>query len=152
MWADKYMMIPFRDGGRDWSGVDCFGAYALILAEENVMKLPLYEGLSYGRGIAKCVRAIELNLKRGDWIKVCEGNGEIAATHAEKFDAVMMSCVSAEPDGKSRRVDLHIGCALGSGWLLHTDAPSGPRCYKMNDPEISGRIRAVYRPRILCPA
>lgn len=43
---EKYLSIPYRAGGRDWSGCDCYGLVRLILKEEKGIELPLFETVS----------------------------------------------------------------------------------------------------------
>ena len=41
-WVEKYMPIPFRAGGRDWDGTDCWGLVRLVLAHERGLYVPSY--------------------------------------------------------------------------------------------------------------
>ena len=40
-WTQKYVGIPFKSGGRDFSGCDCYGLIRLILLTEYNTQLPL---------------------------------------------------------------------------------------------------------------
>lgn len=42
---ERYFTIPFKIGGRDWSGCDCWGFARLVLLEEKGVELPLFQGV-----------------------------------------------------------------------------------------------------------
>lgn len=40
---ERYLGIPYREGGRGWDGCDCWGLVRLILARERGIVLPLFD-------------------------------------------------------------------------------------------------------------
>ena len=49
-WTDKYIGIPFREGGRDFTGCDCGGLVVLALREEcgiQALDFTEYEALDF---------------------------------------------------------------------------------------------------------
>lgn len=40
---EKYLSIPYKDGGRDLSGCDCYGLVRLILMNERGIELPSFD-------------------------------------------------------------------------------------------------------------
>lgn len=45
-WWESYLDIPFRDGGRDRAGCDCWGLVRLVWAEQRGRELPAWD--AYG--------------------------------------------------------------------------------------------------------
>lgn len=42
---ERYYRIPYKEGGRDWDGCDCWGFVRLVLLEEGKAELPLFRGV-----------------------------------------------------------------------------------------------------------
>lgn len=143
-WVDRYMAIPFCKGGRSFDGCDCWGLYELILVHElGRDQAPNFDGVSMKNPRA-VQRAIAGAIAAGQFRKI---EGDRAAV-ARPFDAVLML---THVGGK--RADLHIGCALGDGRVVHTEAGIGPRCVHLTDRMIAWRftkpLHGIYRPAFL---
>jgi len=136
---DKYMAIPFIEGGRDFSGVDCFGLYALIVATELGLPVP-DPRVSFGRNGARTVlAAFAAEVARGAWIEV---------KTPRIFDAVRMSGFHVVR-GEAHKSESHVGCYDGTGYVIHTELQTGPRRMPVEDPEIGPRLRGFFRPAVL---
>lgn len=147
-WLDRYIAIPFKDGGRDFAGVDCMGLYMLILAHEAKINLD-EPGVSFGSNARAVMRKVESELHSGNWIMVAEGNGSAVKSTADKFDIVLMSA-HVRRGRDVAKADLHLGCALGNGFMVHTEQDIGAQYVALDDPDVCGRVKAVLRPRALC--
>lgn len=141
------MPIPFRDNGRSFSGADCFGLYLLILAGETRAHIA-DPGVSSGSDQAAVVRAIEVEIASGRWIAIATGNGADVKDLARCFDAVIMTA-HLRQGLRVVKSELHIGCALGDGMVVHTEEGAGCQVTPLDDPAIINRVTSVYRPRAL---
>lgn len=104
-WAARYVGIPYRPGGRDLSGIDCWGLFALIWEREFGRALPSYDGPLWSPGAT------------------AEEVARSAEDYASRFDPV--------PAGEERCGDgilfrmrghpLHLALVVTPGWMLHVD-------------------------------
>jgi probable lipoprotein NlpC len=133
--ADRYLAIPFRDFGRSWSGCDCFGLYALILATEADARLHEV-GVSAGTSPRAVIAKVAEEVASGRWEKV---------ETPQRFDLVQML---AYAQGR-RSADLHIGCVTGRNHIIHTEKPHGVKHQRLDSLEIKPRIVAFWRPKVL---
>lgn len=49
-WTQHYIGIPFKEGGRERSGLDCYGLLRLVINERFGGEIPEYEGIAYRQG------------------------------------------------------------------------------------------------------
>jgi len=146
-WTDRYMAIPFKDGGRTWRGADCLGLYLLVLATE-CDKRPGDHDVSYARDAAAVVARMDAEIAAGRWLTVAVGDGRAVKGAARRFDAVRMTGHIRTGAGVVRG-DVHMGVALGDGRVLHTESGAGPQILAIDDPRILKRVVGVYRPAVL---
>lgn len=101
-WAARYMGIPFRVGGRDFTGVDCYGLVRLVYHLERSILLPESDTPYHetGPGVSPLVTRGALT---GPW-RVVTGEMESA------FDVLVIN-EGGEP--------CHLGLVLSPGWMLH---------------------------------
>lgn len=133
------MNIPFVDDGASFSGCNCLGLYALILANEaGVTGVPALNVRA--ENLAERVAA---EIASGDWMLVARGDSSAVKHQAKMFDAIEMTVQD------ERRAPLHVGCAIGGGMMIHTERDLGPRCLPMDHRSVARRIVAVWRPKAL---
>jgi cell wall-associated NlpC family hydrolase len=150
-WTDAFMDIPHVPGGRSRAGADCFGLYAIVLEEAAGVTVDRYAHARFG---ATGAGAIATAIARGDWRCIARGEAGTPGLPlalkqaARRFDAVLMTA-HVRVAGAWRRADLHIGCAVGNGLMLHSEGGAGPQLVAIDDPSIAHRLRGVYRPAAL---
>lgn len=146
-WTDRYMAVPFKDGGRSFDQADCLGLYALILLHEACTEMPVFKE-SVGTDVNGVLRKIENEIVSGRWQRIYGEPKDVA----KKFDCIRMTGYPRGSDGVVRRSDIHLGCALGNGKIIHTEDERGPRIIALDDEAIVRRVLGVYRPLFLTKA
>lgn len=126
-WVAEYLPIPFRSEGRTKEGADCYGLIRLVLAEHFGKWLPLLEG--YADALDKPVISGLIDRYR-----------PLLAGHPLAFPEVGSIAVL-----RYSGWHCHIGLVAASGWILHTDRPTGVVCQRLTDSRLRGRIEGFYR-------
>ena len=133
-WAAKYVGIPFKDGGRDAEGLDCYGLLWRIYQDEFHLAIPSYAGAYVSAHERDEVAALLANRIPGDaWIPV------LGVPQAG--DAVVFRILSAP---------WHVGVMVSAADFLHVEQAQGVAAIERLDHWRWARRRhAVYRhPRL----
>ncbi len=100
-WLEPYMQIPFKEHGRDFSGVDCWGLVKLIYECELGIELPTYvhgyDDTADSHSIGDLV-----NANRDQWIKR-EGR-------EQPFDLILIYM---------QGLPWHLGLVVARGLMVH---------------------------------
>jgi cell wall-associated NlpC family hydrolase len=123
MWRE-YVGIPFKLGGRDRGGCDCWGLVRLVLAERFQIELPSFDGL--------CNDAKE-SAKAIDSGRPMISNERVE--HPEPGDIVMFRHTS------------HVGLCIEPGLMLHTGIAHDSVIERLCGPRIRKLIEGYYRCR-----
>ena len=100
MWYNKYIDIPYLDGGRDSTGLDCWGLVRLVYSDHYGIQLP-----SFAEAYST--------------VNDTERTGELIARHKEQWQQL------SEPEEGSvilfriLGVETHVGIYIGAGKFLH---------------------------------
>jgi cell wall-associated NlpC family hydrolase len=140
---ERYQIIPFVDGGRDFNGADCWGIIYLVYLHELDIKLP-----SYGAIGATELRAVYEQIKTDkigkDWRPITIGEEQI-------FDVVVMSATERR-DGTLRLAEVHVGLVIEPGRIIHTEEDLGVMCMDFRtthrgraNPLVSRRVKTIHR-------
>ena len=123
---DKYIRIPFVDGGRDFAGCDCGGLVRLFYEQESGITLP-----DYGIG---CLDAIGIDA-------VIRSN--LPMWH--RIDNPMPVCVALmRTDDDHPTLCDHFGIVYRPGWMLHTNRKTGCITTRLDHPYWGKTIAGYY--------
>lgn len=126
-WAGLYIGIPFKSGGRDKSGLDCYGLVRLVYAEQFDTILPdlrdLYQNALDTSETAPLYQKYA-PLLRGDKSN-CPKAGNVA---------VIME----------RGLPTHLGIYAGGGYILHVTRHFGTILQRVTNPNLKGRVEGYY--------
>lgn len=136
LWASRYIGTPFKDGGRDLSGLDCWGLARLVLAERAGLDLPYYDGVSAldGATVRDLVRQ-ESKVMR--WLPVVPGEGR-------ELDVVLMRG-RVDHGGMVTAAETHVGVIVGAGQVLHIEPGIDAAIESMNSVRMANRITRIFR-------
>lgn len=129
-WA-KYIGIPFRDHGRDFSGCDCYGLVRLALQEEFGVVLPaLYDGYD------DALNHEEVGAAIAHWRPLL-----LAQRLRDPEEAAVAVIVT-------HGWPSHVGLCIDNRLILHTRSSiTGSVMHRVDDPFFRGRIEGFYRVR-----
>lgn len=128
-WAGAYLTIPFKDRGRDASGLDCWGLVRMVYLERFGVMLDdhaaTYESCTDGVGMAAAWQA-----ERQRW------------TLLDSSDALRVGDVAAFRIGENTQ---HVGIAVARGRFLHAVHGVGVAIEDWASPLWANRLRGWYR-------
>lgn len=102
---EKYIGIPFKNGGRSLKGIDCYGLIWLIYKNELGIELPDFMDLCYTQGWYKDSNIIEENIDSKKWIRVYPP--------FRKFDGLLFY------DTSNSDIASHIGMVVDNKKFIH---------------------------------
>lgn len=128
-WVAQYVGIPYAPGGRCRSGLDCWGLYALVMAEQFGLALPPYDGpdLSSQASARAVARAAEAYASQFD---------RVEAADARLGDAILMRVYG---------LPIHLGMVVADGLMLHAEEHHSSVIARYNSFQWASRIVSFYR-------
>lgn len=133
-WAAEYIGLPFKSGGRDRTGLDCWGLCRLVLAEHFGVEMPSYGG--YGDTSFKnapSLREIVTKAALADFVEILKGHeqpGDIAVLRQGGF-----TC--------------HVGIVVEPGRMLHIEQGHDAVLEDYRRPKWAHRVDSFWRPKVL---
>ncbi|MDE1151414.1 MAG: NlpC/P60 family protein [Micavibrio sp.] len=127
-WAGHYIGLPFRDHGRDRSGIDCWGLVRLVMAEQFGIALP---SLAH-----EYAHTAEKN-RIGPLIERESDNFTPLPAAAEKLGDIIVLRLHGQP--------MHVGLVLGDGQMLHVEDGIDSSVARYRGPRWQDRIFGFYR-------
>ena len=125
---DKFIGIPFVNGGRDISGCDCFGL-CMLIHEEFGINIPDFRvNARNGCAINEIFKGEQDNPL---WIKI------------DKPDApcVVTMCLGKDVGG----MVTHVGTYVGNGMIIHTLDEGTSSVFKLNHMFFKNKITGFYK-------
>ena len=101
-WADEYVGLRYKAGGRNRSGLDCWGLVLLVLRERFGIDVPVYSGVTWSVATSADV-ARKIEQERVGWTQIDAGQ-------ERPGDVILM---------RLRGYPIHVGIVLGDGMMLH---------------------------------
>jgi cell wall-associated NlpC family hydrolase len=123
----EFIGIPYRPGGRDFQGCDCWGLVRLFYLGLDI-ELP--DQVISPQDLSGIDQAVREDMPR--WIKVS----------AEEVPSVALFCLS-----KSGLID-HMGVNIGGSRMLHTIAGKSAHLVRLDHPFYRARRIGFYQPCI----
>lgn len=126
-WVQDYIGIPFVSGGRDRTGLDCYGLIRLVLMEQYGCKLPLLDG--------KYDNALNLYNTSPLFFQQLPILTEKIAGPQEKALALL----------EMHQLPCHLGLFCGGESIIHSRAGVGVVAEKLDSRRLPGKIVGWYR-------
>lgn len=108
IWVGHYIGLPFKEHGRDRTGVDCWGLVRLVMAEQFGIVLPSYSTY-YDSTTREDQLAPLIDEERRHWISIEHGE--------EEFGDVVVLRMRGQP--------IHVGLVIEKGRMLHVEVGIG---------------------------
>lgn len=137
-WYAKYIVIPFKEHGRDEEGCDCWGLARLIWKKECGILVPSY-GDTYSKTSRNARDEVSKTIKENgteseEWVKIKSGQ-------EREFDAILLR-VNDRP--------MHVGVVLPNKKFIHTLAKTNTCIQSYSGMEWRDRVLGFYRNAALC--
>jgi len=126
MWYNKYVGIPYKDKGRDSTGVDCWGLVRLIYNEQYGTQLPSFSEY-YESGVTLGIQETIAQQKE-NWYRV---------ESPEPGDVILFKVLGHES---------HLGLYVGANYFIHAmEGVDQVVIQKLNSAEWNRRIAGFFR-------
>jgi len=127
-WWGRYVGLPFLDGGRDLSGLDCWGLVRMVYAERLGVALPEYGEIS-AKDLVRVARAMEVG-KNDGWQTV---------SVPQALDVALMR------SGQGGRLVVHVGVMVDNRRVLHVEQATAAVVVPVSHFSVAGRIMGYRR-------
>jgi cell wall-associated NlpC family hydrolase len=130
-WSSRYVGLPWREKGRSWAGIDCWGLVRLVYAEALGIELPSYiESYASVSERAEIAMLLSADCERWPWRPLLPGQAE------GEFDVALFMRAG---------IAAHVGVIVGGGRMLHVEPEHESCVMKYRDGRWASRLLGVYR-------
>lgn len=130
LWAEKYVGLSFLDGGRDFTGLDCWGLVRLVLKRECKIEVPSYGEIS-ATELAKVANMIASESIGEPWVP---------SINVQKFDVAVIH---------RRQSPIHVGIMVSSTMILHIEQSTLSVLVSLQNGSMKFRAISFFRHREL---
>lgn len=120
----RFIGLKYKDRGRDWSGVDCYGLVELFYKEELGVAVPSYD---YSTADNRTEVAREMERGMGEWVRIEE---------PEPGDVIVFRIFG---------LPIHTGIYAGEGDFLHTFRRTETCFERLDSLTWADRIHGIFR-------
>lgn len=128
----KYINIPYKEFGRDFNGVDCYGLVALIYKEEKGLVIPDYTELAYNK-TRYDIKSQEEHILSSMGIKW------VMSDNIKPFDALIFNKRS------NCKITSHIGLYIGNNKFIHVLENFPSHIERLSNPIWKSKLYGVMR-------
>lgn len=128
IWVGHYIGLPFKEHGRDRSGIDCWGLVRLVMGEQFGVSLPSY-ATHYDSTTREDQLAPLIEEERKWWIPVEAGKEQLG-------DVVVL---------RMRGQPIHVGLVIETGRMLHAEVGIGSVLDSYKSARWHLRVTGFYR-------
>lgn len=132
-WAAGYVGLPYRVGGRERDGLDCWGLVRLVWREEFGLAVPEHAGVEWGCEAATASVSAYIAQEAAG-----AGYWPVAAGQEREGDAILL---------RVRGLPLHVGVVLTPGIMLHVAEGADAVVEGYHSMAWSRRVLGFYRPK-----
>ena len=125
MWSNKYIGIPFKDGGRDSNGLDCWGLVRLVYKNEYNINLPSFTASYTTVDDTDRVQELIDQYKEG-WTQIAE----------PKEGSIVLF--------KTMGSVTHVGVSIGSNQFLHVNEGTDVTVESLSSHRWNRRVIGFY--------
>jgi cell wall-associated NlpC family hydrolase len=130
MWSDGYLGLPFLKGGRDRTGLDCYGLVRLVWQEQAGFAMPRFD---------------EWDRRQEVLAREAKAFAAVSKGQERALDAVLMNAdlliEGSSGSRKWQRRPVHLGVIAAPGFVLHIEEGRLSCVEPLNDLDVA----EIYR-------
>jgi cell wall-associated NlpC family hydrolase len=129
-WTNKYIEIPFLEGGHDpKTGLDCYRLAVLVYSQELGIKIQDFKGVFVSHNSPESIRRVHRTIQKAkkDWDPV---------TKPEAFDLIIL---------RTGKLEFHVGIVVDRTRMLHIEEGGYSGIEQFTGQLYKDRVMGFYR-------